>query len=195
MTSIETTGSQLVNLHEVEALQEVRVRDDLLVRPLEYEDAEQIIAILDGDPTIRDRVSVASKMHSTEDVRKQVDTYRDDPHLVRYAIVSNKRVAGLVSFWRDVDNPFDSPDNPDDYGFGYFLDPDSRGQGIVTSVVSKFMQVADENLFVDNFIAYCEDNNDDSVAVLANLGFVPTDVTLEEKNSGWLERKFVKPNH
>lgn len=189
-TSLEQ--AEPANLHEVAALQDVQVREGVSLRPMDASDATRMLEILEADTTIRDRVSVASKMHTPEDVEAQVESYQQDEHLIRYAILEGDNPIGLVSFWRDVDNPFDAPDNPDDYGFGYFLDPAKRGSGIVADAVKTIMDVAAQNIHINQFIAYCEDNNPDSIAVLTKLGFQPTDTVLVEQNSGWTERKYVR---
>lgn len=181
------------NLHEIDALKHVQVRDGVELRLLEPEDATELLKILEEDPSIRDRVSVASKMHSPEDVKDQVELYKYDAHLIRYTVFVDDKPAGLVNFWRDVDGPFNAPDNPDDYGFGYFIAPEQRGKGIVSDSVRTLMQIATEHLPLNQFIAYCEDDNVESVAVLSKLGFTPTDITLVEPNSGWEERKFICP--
>src|SRR5690606_35901715 len=112
-------------------LKKIHVRDNVTLRPLEVDDAARMLEILDADPSIRERVSVASRMHSFDDVANQVEAYQGDPHLVRYTLLEDDRPIGLVSFWRDIDNPFDAPDSPNDYGFGYFLDPAERGNGLI----------------------------------------------------------------
>lgn len=184
--------TQPINLHEVAALQDVQACEGVTLRPMDASDATRILEILAADPGIRDRVSVASKMHTPADVETQVETYRQDEHLIRYVILEGDNPIGLVSFWRDVDNPFDAPDSPDDYGFGYFLDPAKRGSGIVTDAVRTIMDVAARNIHVNQFIAYCEDDNSDSVAVLTKLGFQSTDTVLAEQSLGWTERKYVR---
>jgi RimJ/RimL family protein N-acetyltransferase len=184
----ESEQTRSTNLHEVLAFQNIQVREGVVLRPLDASDATRILEILDTDTTIRSRVSVASKMHTSDDVEDQVENYRKDSHLIRYAIIENDNPIGLVSFWRDIDNPFDAPDNPDDYGFGFFLDPSKRGKGIVTNAVRNLMEVATKNLRVNRFIAYTEDDNQESIAVLNKLGFQPTGTVLAELNSGWSER-------
>ncbi len=190
--NIDTLQPSPRNLHGISELKEIQVRDGVTLRPMEAEDAQRMLEILEADPSIRDRVSVASRMHSPEDVAAEVETYQDDPHTVRYTLLAADRPVGLVSFWRDIDNPFDAPDSPNDYGFGYFLDPVERGNGLIPDAVQRVMETAQDVLHVENFIAYCEDNNPGSVAVLTKLGFEPTDLTYEEQNNGWVERKFIK---
>lgn len=188
---IEDGQFQFVNLHEVQALQNIQVREGVNLRPLDAADAKRILEILESDASILGRVSVASKMHTPEDVKTQVEIYRKSSDFIRYAILENDNPIGLVSFWRDIDNSFDAPDNPDDYGFGYFLDPSKRGTGIVTDSVRSLMDVASENLHINQFIAYCEDDNANSIAVLTKLGFQSTDIVLDEQSYGWSERKYV----
>jgi len=182
----------LKSLHDIPELQRVPVRVGIVLRPLDTNDATRILEILDADPNIRDRVSVASKMHTEKDVSEQVAAYRNDEHTFRYAITENDKVIGLVSFWRDIDNPFDAPDNPNDYGFGYFLSPNKRGNGIISEAVQQVMDTAVECLNVENFIAYCEKDNADSISVLTKLGFHLTDIELTEQNYGWIEYKYIK---
>ena len=188
----EVDKTRPVNLHEIPSLQRIEVRDDILLRPMSVDDAASILQILGADVTIRDRVAVASKIHSPEDVKKEVDAYKNDPHLIRYVIQQDESVIGLVSLWRDIDTFPGSPDSPDDYGFGYFLDPNKRGAGIVSESVNRLMEVAQNNLFVRQFIAYCEDDNDASLKVLGSLGFHPTPVKLVFPDTGWAENKFVR---
>ncbi len=190
--SIDTLQPNPTSLHDIPELKEIHVREGVTLRPLEVEDATRMLEILDTDPSIRDRVSVASRMHSPESVAEQVETYQNDAHTIRYALLEGDRPVGLVSFWRDIDNPFNAPDNPNDYGFGYFLDPNERGKGLVPDAVQQVMNTAQDVLHVENFIAYCEDNNPESITALTKLGFESTDLTYEEQNNGWVERKYVK---
>lgn len=182
---------QSINLHEVQTLQYIRVRAGLTLRPLDKVDAPRILEILDADTSIRESVSVASKLHTLEDIEAEVESYLKDINLIRYAILENDNPIGLVSLWRDIGNTFDAPDNPDDYGFGYFIDPSKRGKGIVTDSVRHIMGIAAKNFTVNQFIAYCEDSNASSLAVLTKLGFQPTDIVLIEQNNGWSERKYI----
>lgn len=98
----------------------------------------------------------------------------------------------VILFGRDVDNPFDAPDSPNDYGFGFFLDPVKRGNGLILDAVQQVMTATQDVLHVENFIASYEDNNPENVTVLTRLGFQSTDLTYEEQNNGWVERKYVK---
>jgi len=75
------------SLHDIPELQKVQVREGVELRPLTTGDATQILSILETDPNIRNRVSVASKMHTQQDVAEQVQAYPNDEHTIRYGIV------------------------------------------------------------------------------------------------------------
>lgn len=181
----------VVDLHSQAALQEIEVRPEVVLRPMVIEDAPEILAILDADPSIRDRVSAATGMVNKEGVQDEIDLYRADTGLIRYMIHSHGKVAGLVSLWRD-DGFFGQDAQPHTFGFGYFLDPEQRGKGLVTDSVQKLMDAASSNFRVDSFIAFCEDDNRESVSVLTKLGFAPTDQKFHEPSYGWDERKYEK---
>lgn len=182
--------SQSKNLHDIVALKKIRVSEDLVLIELDKTHAREILTILTADPSIKDRVSVASKLHSYEDVLKEIENIEQDEGLIRYVIVCDEKVLGLVSFWRD--DGFSGKINPDDYGFGYFLHPNERGKGTMTIAVEKLMKVAVNELYIDQFILYCEDDNKASIAVLERLGFEPTNLVITEPTMGWVERKYEK---
>lgn len=182
----------MAHLHEYQELQKVPVREGCYLRPLEISDAEGILTILDTDTSIRKRVTVAARMHTVDDVAREIEAYKTDgTGLIRYAIVYDERCVGLVSLWKDHGH-FEQPPEPDGYGFGYFIDPALRGKGLVTDAVGALMQRAKQALPVKRFVAFCEDDNQASKAVLRKLGFMPTNGIFTEPTHGWVERKYVK---
>lgn len=181
-----------LNLHSVSSFKEIDVSEDVKLRPLRQSDATHILEILAADNNIRSRVTVASRLHSPGDVATEIERYQKDPNLIRYTLLKENRPIGLVSFWRD-DGFFGTPPNADDYGFGYFLDPSERGKGLVTTALQSLMKTVVKNFNVRQFVAFCEDNNHESIAVLVKLGFKPTNETFSEPNHGWIERKYLKP--
>jgi RimJ/RimL family protein N-acetyltransferase len=183
------TGS--INVHTIPSLQAVDVYEDILLRPLEQSHASRVLEILDADESIRERVTVASRMHTQEDVAKEIVLYKNDTGLIRYVLLRDSDPVGMISLWRD--DGFWGEKNLDDYGFGYFLDPHERGKGLITKAVQKLMEVVSQNLYVRQFVAFSEDTNTGSVAVLKKLGFQPTSQTLTEPTNGWIERKYIKP--
>ncbi len=182
---------QPLNLHHLISLQKIDISTHLKLKPLQTGDAAAILAILAADETIRQRVTVASRLHTPTDVDKEVVRYRADAGLIRYVLWKGTCPAGMVSLWRD-DGFFGTQPHPDDYGFGYFLDPGERGQGLATQAVQALMGTVVQVVPVKQFVAFCEDGNVESIAVLKRLGFTPTNQVFPEPNHGWLERKYVK---
>ena len=190
MTEIEKM-TKPINLHTISALQEIKLSDGVKLRPLIQSDDARILEVLKADSSIRDRVSVASRLHTVKDITKEIEQYRKDAGLIRYVLLKEDNPIGLVSLWRD-DGLFGEPPHLDDYGFGYFLDPNERGKGLTTRAVQSLMDAVVENLKVNQFVAFCEDNNKESVSVLLRLGFEPTDTLFPEPDNGWMERKYIK---
>lgn len=180
------------SLHNLEALSKIKVRDNITLRPLEITHAERILEILDSDNSIRDKVAVASSLWTADDVEQQIDSYKHNNNLIRYTILEDNNPIGLISFWRDIGDPFGGPDRPDDYGFGYFLDPMQRGKGILSDALKELMATSGSVLRINQFIAYCKDSNEQSIAVLTKLGFCPAEIDGPTVGNGWRERKYVK---
>jgi RimJ/RimL family protein N-acetyltransferase len=180
-----------INLHTIPALQEIYIREGVKLRLLDQSHAARLLEILEADSIIRDNVTVASRMHTQKDVANEIDSYHKDEGLIRYVLMRDDNPIGLVSLWRD--DGFWGKKNLDDYGFGYFLDQSERGKGLVTSAIQSLMDIVVKNLEVNQFVAFCEDLNKTSIAVLSKLGFRPTEETFSEPNNGWIERKYIKP--
>lgn len=186
-----TTNPLGKELNTQPSLQHIVVRDGVELRPVGYEDSTAIIDILDADPSIRQRVTVAARMKTEAEVQLEVDSLKTDPDHIRYALIDNNETMGLVSLWRDEGYMTGQPD-PRVFGFGFFTHPEARGRGLVTDSVKALVETVQTNLDVDSFIAFCEDNNTDSIAVLKNAGFEPTDKVHQEPENGWAERMYKK---
>lgn len=179
------------NLRTVRELDVIAVREGVYLRPLGPEDAGELLNILDADPSIRERVGVAARLYSVSDVETLLREESADTDILRYVICEHDKVVGMVNFWRAGDY-FDGKADPEDYGFGYFLAPSARGRGLVTDSLRALMDVAVKNLPVKRFIAFCEADNKASGALLMKAGFEKTDVSWEESEHGWVERKYIK---
>lgn len=179
------------NLHDIANLQSIRVDEHIYLRPLENGDAPAMLAILDMDPSIRESVTAAARMRDESSFYDEVKFINQSPDLIRYAIVHDDILVGLLSFWKDG-GYFNADPIPNGYGFGYFLAPSARGKGIVTTSLLAVMDVAERCLTVDSFMAYCEDGNNRSKQLLQNIGLQPTDDTYAEPSQGWIERRYVK---
>lgn len=177
------------NLHDIDALRIIKVDKDIVLRPLQSQDAERILEILEADPTIRKRVSVVRNIHSESDVYKEIMAYNGHDEVIRYAILKDNQCIGLISLWRL--GKFRDINEPDTYGFGYFLDPTERGKGLIPTVLRTLMDVARASLRPKKFIAFCEDDNPASIRVLEKSGFIATDEVIYFPDEGWHERKYV----
>lgn len=180
-----------MNLHTVEELQEIDVRDGLRLRTLRAEDAAGLLGVIEADEEIRRRVGVAASLQEAADVQEVIARAAADPGLLRHVIERGNTVIGLVSFWRN-DGFLGQPPDDDEYGFGFFVDPAYRGQGIVTASVQRLIDTSTRLLKPTAFIAFSEDDNTPSIAVLERLGFRRTDEMYGEPNTGWRERKYVR---
>jgi RimJ/RimL family protein N-acetyltransferase len=189
--TITPENDGIINLHKQPDLQEIQVREGVTLKPMEDVDAPAIIAALDADSSIRDHVTVAGRMITMEDVKQEVANYKTDEGLIRYAIIEAGTCVGLASLWRD-DGFMTSQVKPYAFGFGYFLHPAARGRGLVTDSIDSLMKTAQESFRVDSFIARCEDDNVESIAVLQNLGLEPTQTTYREPINGWTERLYER---
>lgn len=185
MTSTDTS----INLHTLPAFSEIKVIADVTLVPLNESHGVQILDILNRDPDIRARVAIASKLHSLGDIKTEIVSYMNDNGLIRFTLLKKGNPIGMVSFWRD--DGFWGEKNLHDYGFGYFLDPKERGKGLITKAIESLIKTASTSIYVRYFVAFCEDDNIQSISVLHNLGFIPTNITLSEPSKGWVERKYI----
>lgn len=180
-----------MDLHDVTALKEIKVKDGVKLRPLARSDAPRIIEILHADPEIRNRVAVAKDIYNEVDVYKEISTYKEYSSVIRFSLLLDDRCIGLVNFWRLDDYLSKDHPEPNTYGFGYFLDPMERGNGLMSAAVAAIMRVARDNLTVEKFIAFCEDDNPASSSVLRKCGFTPTDEIIYFSDLDWHERLYI----
>lgn len=179
-----------INLRTIERLQNIEIRDDLRLRPLSKEDSERILDILATDHTIRDKVTIAAQLHTIDDVEDEIEQLAQNPDRIRYAILENDEFVGLMSLSRNMG--FFGHKNDKEYYFGYFLDPSARGKEITVDTLRALMEVVAKSVPVEQYIAYCSDDNVESLRVLNKVGFEATNKILNEPNMGWPERKYVR---
>lgn len=184
------SNQTVLDLHTVSELQKITIRKDVILVPLNRLHASRLLEIIEADKNIRNRVTVASRLFTVKDVEAEINQYLKDPGLIRYIIEEKDNPVGLVSLWRD--DGFFGPINPNDYGFGYFLEPNSRGKGLVSSAIESLINVMKIHLPIRQFVAFCEPDNMDSINVLTKLGFKPTGEIYQEPNTGWKEEKYIR---
>lgn len=189
------TRSPNIALRSIDALHHIDVRSGISLRLLQQQDAPRIVEILKSDPSIRDRVTVAARIKTEEDARNEITKLESSENFVRYTIMDSEKMVGLLSLWRNElwrDEDMTGEVIPNVFGFGFFLDPEARGKGLVSSSIKSLMNIVQKNIQVDSFISWCEDDNPESIAVLRSVGLERTDVTHEEAENGWPERLYRK---
>lgn len=170
---------------------EISVREGVMLRPMTASDGEALLAIMERDPNIRERVTVAANMPNQEGVETQVEAYKNDGALIRYVIAQEHQVVGLISLWRD-EGFFGQPPLPHAYGFGFFVDPERRGQHLAADSVAALMDEMQNHYQVDTFIAFCEQDNPASQSVLRRVGMSQTDEHFTEPTHAWIEYMWRK---
>jgi RimJ/RimL family protein N-acetyltransferase len=180
-----------LNLHKIPELNKIDVCKDVKLCPLRQSDSLRILEILEADNNIRNKVTVASRLYTLKDIEEEIERFSKDVNLIRYSLLKENNPIGLISFWRD-EGFLDGLLKPNDYGFGYFLDPNERGKGLITRSLQSLMNVVVKNIRVNQFVAFCEDNNYESITILTKLGFKPTEKKFIEPDNGWVERKYIK---
>lgn len=175
---------------QIAELEAISVRDGLELTQLNSADGQAIVDMLEHNPEIAQRVTFAARI-SQEGYANQLRETQQDPTKIRYGIRLEGRLVGVLSFWQEDDFMGQVPDE-DSYGFGFFRDARVHEKGVVTTSVAALMERASEVLPVKHFVAFCEDDNTSSQAVLRRLGFERTDEVYGEPENGWQERKYRK---
>lgn len=180
------------NLHEVSELGFIAVDSDISLKPLQQSDASCLAEIVNQSPDVRANVGFTSDLKNEQDALDAIEAYRQDKTLVRYGVFDQNNLVGVISAWQDVDDPFGGPDEPDAYGFGYFLTPEARGKGIIGRSLTELMKAIEAELGAKSFIAYVTPNNASSRAVLERLGFVLSSDKVNDEQHGIKHLKYEK---
>jgi len=157
---------------------EVTIEGGLSLRILQPKDAEVIFVMLKQDPEISARVTWIHGVKTQQDVEDRIKDFQKKRSL-RYAIIMAGDVVGYIGMWPD-EGYMDKNAPEGTFGFGYFLKPEARGQGIVHKSSLALMHQAEAVFQIKYWRAYVEDDNRASQAVLKNLGFAPTKGVFDE---------------
>ncbi len=169
---------------------EIIVEKGLKLRLLMPDDAEAMLIIFRKDPNIPKTVTWPAGLADEQAVRQKIIQMRVGS--TRYAIVGrNDNIIGYIGVWEDG-GYFGNEPRKGEFGFGYFLDPDSRGKGIIARSLVGMLDEALRVYSVKTFAAYIADDNLASQSVVKSLGFIRTDEVYEEPVLHCLERKYEK---
>lgn len=169
---------------------EIALSDTLSLSLLTPEDAQRIAEIFDADPSIQRRVTWAHGLEDVDAIAARIERFQQNGSL-RYGIRQDGRLIGYVGMWKD-EGYMEGVATEGQYGFGYFLDPASRGKGTMVAAVEKLMETAEGVFDVEVWAAYCEDDNSASQGVLKKLGFTRTKMVFDEPTMHTAERRWER---
>lgn len=150
--------------------QELLVDDNIRIRPIVVEDAGRIFEILEADGDIRDHVGLFADCDTLERLQEKLADQIAHGAL-RYAITFDGALAGYIGIHQDPDEK-----RFVQYIISDFLASEFRGQGIMTKALKVLLEKAEQNLQIDRFSAWVEEENLASAQVLERLGFAHTNI-------------------
>jgi ribosomal-protein-serine acetyltransferase len=146
------------------------ISDKLAIRRVKPTDKDELFAILEYNPDIGKYVAWASKVESAEDVVPRLRHYSNEDMDGRYLITSEEKVVGYIGI---------HPGSGDgEYGIGYCLDKDARGQGYVTDAVAALTEQARTQLGARQVYLQIILENEESNAVPERLGFYRAETVM-----------------
>jgi len=128
------------------------------------------LARLASEESVQRYVPWAKRIHdagSASNAIHEFQTAWDRKVMARYCLEDNGRFMGYAGIWSDQ--------NPDYYEFGFAMLPEFRGQGNGTKVVTELLKIAKEKLGAKGMVAYVDDTNEASKAVVIKHEFRPSD--------------------
>ena len=149
----------------------VEVFRDISLRVLATQDAADIADILVRDPSIRELVTW---VHGIEGEAAIAEALSNTPSgTKRYGIRNGDKLAGYLALSKgDQEGSFD---------LGYFLDPDERGQGVITKSVAALVATAISKLDASRLRAYIADDNEASQRIVKAFGFERTETVKHDE--------------
>jgi RimJ/RimL family protein N-acetyltransferase len=139
------------------------------LRLFNHGDEEDLLRLVQ-DENVQKYVPWAKRIHDLESARETIDNFTSSWErqvMARYVIDIDGNFAGYTGLWTDK--------QPNYYEFGFAVFPELRGQGIGKKVVAEVINIAKTKLQAKGMVAYVDDSNDASKAVVVSFGFSPTD--------------------
>ena len=168
---------------------EIAIRDNLNMRLLIPDDAPRIFAIFQADPSIQSMVTWTFGLRTVDEIRRKIEHFQETKSL-RYAIVEGDELVGYIGAWQD--DGYFGVTHDQEYGYGYFSDPSSRGKGIITDAAKTLMINIEAVLPVKTFALHIEDINLASQTVAKKLDFRRTEELYKEPVLGTIERRYMR---
>ncbi|MBD3280694.1 GNAT family N-acetyltransferase [Candidatus Dojkabacteria bacterium] len=145
------------------------ISDELIMRPLQEKDAEEIFAVIDSNRTIlRNWLGWVNNVKSVEDSKKfviqSIEGFSKNK-VFRFGIFSQQRYAGMI----DLD---DVSLEHKRAIVGYWLGKEFQRRGIMTEALKKLLEFGFEKLDLNRIEIHIAPNNIKSRAIPEKLGFV-----------------------
>ena len=163
-----------------------RISDNLELRLLQIEDAQELFALTDANRNyLRQWLPWLNFVTQVDDTRdfivKTLKQFAENEGLV-VAISGDGKIVGLVGFNRI--------EQQDRIGYlGYWLAEAARGQGIMTKSCRSLIDYGFTTLKLDRAVIACATENHRSRAIPLRLGFTHTGVV---RDAEWLYQEFVE---
>ena len=148
----------------------ITVSDDITLNTITYEDSDELFAIIERNSDTRHHVAWASNIVSAADVMPVLQRYSNEQLSGRYALRHHGKVVGYIGMSRGGHHK--------EYGIGYFLDHEYRGNGIVSTAIKALAQQARDQLGAQQVYLQIKPGNTDSIAVAKRLGFYPAETVV-----------------
>jgi carbamoyl-phosphate synthase large subunit len=157
-----------------------RLSDEVVLRVLRGEDAEELDAVIDANREHLARFMPWAAEHTIADTRGFLDSKRvqlASNDGFECAIVRDGRIVGVVGFhavnWRDRSTTL-----------GYWLAADEQGRGTMTAAVRVMVDHAFRSMGLNRVVINAADHNDRSRAIPQRLGFVEEGTARQAVNVG-----------
>ena len=162
-----------------------RISDNLELRLLQIEDAQELFALTDANRNYLRQwlpwLDFVAQVDDTRDfIGRTLNQFAEGEGLV-VAICDQGRIVGLVGFNRI--------EQQDRIGYlGYWLAEAERGRGIMTESCHSLIDYGFTTLKLDRVVIACATENHRSRAIPLRLGFTHTGVV---RDAEWLYQEFV----
>ncbi len=134
---------------------------DFVLRPFNEKDEESVVRILNNEK-VREKLGTPYP-YTIESFKSFFDKIKNDNETTYFAIEKDGEFIGSIAL--------DLEDNSTAM-FGYWLDEEYWGKGIITKAIEEVIKYATKKFSVKKFYAKIFDNNVGSRKVLENNGFI-----------------------
>lgn len=141
---------------------------DIHLRLFTQDDTENLLELA-KEIAVQQYVPWAKSIHDSASASEAINRFKeawDKKLMARYAIEENKQFVGYAGLWSDL--------TPGYYEFGFAMLPEARGRGVGTKTIARLIDVTKNTMNAQGIVAYVDDTNDASKAVVTKIGLTPT---------------------